>query len=204
MIRVAAVILAGGRGERLGGTVKANIEIGGVRLLERVSRALGGLPRPVLVAHGAIGAERLNPLEGQVPVADLTATYGGPLAGLAGAVAWLQREAPPDILVSVAVDTPFLPADVVPRLIETLGTGNAAVATYDGQAYPTNAIWRLASLVDLPARIVSGTAPRSLKRLAASLDAVPCAWPHDDRGDPFANVNTPEDLAALEQRATSA
>ena len=42
MSRIAAVILAGGRGERLGGVIKANLTIGGTRLLERVTAVLGG------------------------------------------------------------------------------------------------------------------------------------------------------------------
>lgn len=202
---VAAVILAGGRGERLGGVVKANIELGGTPLLERVTTALGPLPQPVLVAHGAIDPGRIGLLDGQVPVPDLATDYGGPLAGLAGALAWHQAKGPgADALVSVAVDTPFLPTDFVEQLIETLGDADAAVAAYGGQSYPTNAIWRATAVADLPARVVDGTAPRSLKRLAETLGAVACEWPLGATGDPFSNVNTPEDLAALERRAMNA
>jgi molybdopterin-guanine dinucleotide biosynthesis protein A len=46
----------------------------------------------------------------------------------------------------------------------------------------------------------AGTAPRSLRRLAAELDARACAWPETADGDPFANINTPAELAAAEAR----
>ena len=52
-------------------------------------------------------------------VPDLQGDYAGPLAGLAGAVAYLNAMAtPPELLVSGAVDTPFLPPDFVTRLVD--------------------------------------------------------------------------------------
>src|SRR5690606_13300390 len=55
----AAVILAGGRGERLGGMVKAELRVGGVRLLDRVLPIVAGC-RPVVVAHGPHDPARLE------------------------------------------------------------------------------------------------------------------------------------------------
>jgi molybdopterin-guanine dinucleotide biosynthesis protein A len=200
--RLAAVILAGGHGARLGGVIKANIEIGGTRLLERVSDALGSLPATALVAHGGFGPEQLGLLPGQIPVADLAADYGGPLAGVAGAVAWCLAATPaPDCLLTVAVDTPFVPRDFAARMLDALGDRPGVVVRYAGQDYPTNAIWRLAAIAELPAGIMRGTAPHSLKRLADALGAATLAWPETAAGDPFANVNTPADLALLEARA---
>lgn len=201
-MKLAAVILAGGRGERLGGTVKANIEIGGTRLLKRVGRALGTLPSTVLVAYGANPPEALGLLPGHIAVPDLLSDYAGPLAGVAGAVAWcLAANDPPEALLSVAVDTPFVPATYAERMLEALGDADVVVAAHGGQLYPTNAIWRVAALADLPADILGGTAPRSLKRLAEELEAGQLDWPESDGGDPFASLNTPADLAALEARA---
>ena len=197
----AAVILAGGRGERLGGVIKSELRVGGARLLERVARRLAGC-EPVLVAHGRIDPELLRLPEGFVPVPDLAGEYAGPLAGFAAAVDWLARATErPELLITVAVDTPFLPADYVGRLVEGLGRGNAAIASYAGQIYPTNGIWRLSAFGRLAARLADGSAPHSLKRLAGSSGGGEIAWPESAAGDPFANANTPEDLAALERRA---
>ena len=51
---------------------------------------------------------------------------------------------------------------------------------------------------------MAGTAPRSLKSLSAQAGGLTVEWPVSAGGDPFANVNTPEDLAVLEQRAVAA
>ena len=201
--RFAAVILAGGRGERLGGTVKANVTVGGTRLLERVSRALGTRAEAVLVATGAFDSGAAGLLAGQIGIPDLPAGHVGPLAGVVAGIDWCNRAAqPPDLILTVAVDTPFLPADFAARMIAALADSAAAVvAGHAGQDYPTNALWRLSAVADLPLRSAAGTAPRSLRRLAAELGATVLDWPASDGGDPFANVNTPADLLALERRA---
>jgi molybdenum cofactor guanylyltransferase len=202
MNRVAAVVLAGGRGERLGGAVKANLTVGGIRLLDRVVAALGNIPHPILLSHGAISPHDIGPMGGLIPVPDLEADYAGPLAGLAGAVAWcLTAEEPPQLLLTVAVDTPFVPADFATRMAGAVEGQQAVVAGHGGQRYPTNAIWRLSAIADLPDRVREGTAPRSLMRLADSLGASSLEWPEIAGGDPFANANTPPDLEALAARA---
>ncbi|CAN7417859.1 NTP transferase domain-containing protein [Devosia sp. LjRoot16] len=201
---IAGLILAGGRGERLGGVIKSELVLGGVRLLERVAERLRACS-PLLTGHGRIDPVALHLPSGMIAVPDLDGDYAGPLAGLAGAIAYLNALAtPPELLVSVAVDTPFLPADFVTRLLEGLGEAPAAVAAYDGQRYPTNAIWRVARFRDLPERVRAGTAPRSLRSLCSAAQGLTIEWPKSAAGDPFANVNTPEDLANLQLRVATA
>lgn len=196
----AAVILAGGRGERLGGVVKAQLRVGGVRLLDRVAARVAGC-RPIIVASGPHDPAALGLPAQVVSVADMPGEYAGPLAGFVAALSVLPEGI--DLLVCAAVDAPFLPVDYVERLVAGIGEAPAAVACYDSQPYPTNSIWRVARLRDLPARLLAGTAPRSLKSLAAEAGAVMLDWPTSADGDPFANINTPEDLARAEARAAA-
>ena len=199
------VILAGGKGERLGGTIKANLLVGGRILLQRTSEAMAGSAPPLLVAHGNHDPALLSLGPEHIPIPDLSADYGGPLAGLAAAVAWcLAARPPPDFLASLAVDTPFFPRDFVARALAAIGESPAVVARYGSQAYPTNALWRLSKVADLPARVAAGTAPRSLKRIAEELGASYLDWPQSEAGDPFANANTPDELEALRARTTLA
>lgn len=200
MTRIGAVILAGGQGERLGGAVKATLTVGNVRLLDRVMARLAAC-RPLVVAHGPHDPAALFLPPGVMAAPDLPAGYAGPLAGFAAAVAALPEEV--ELLVCAAVDAPFLPADYVVRLLAGLGDAAAAVASYDGQPYPTNSIWRLPGIRDLPSQVLAGTAPRSLKTLAASVRALTVEWPVSTGGNPFDNVNTPEHLALAEARAAS-
>jgi molybdopterin-guanine dinucleotide biosynthesis protein A len=202
MSGVAAVILAGGRGERLGGVTKANLVVGGQPLLERVSAALGGI-EVILVAHGPIDPAALGLWRRQhVPIPDLPADYAGPLAGLAAAVDWaLAQPEPPQTLLLAAVDTPFLPPDYASRLLAGLAAAPAAVATFEDQPYPTSSAWQLDAIRDLPARVRAGAAPHSLKRLAEALGAATVPFPPHAGGDPFANANTPGELLTLQLRA---
>jgi molybdopterin-guanine dinucleotide biosynthesis protein A len=199
---VAAVVLAGGRGMRLGGVIKANLLVGRERLLERVSAALVG-PAPILIAVGAFGPQEIPLLPGQTAISDLPGDYAGPIAGLAAAVAWaLAHRSPPALLLSAAVDTPFLPHDFATAMAAAIEPGHAAViARYGAQDYPTNAVWRLSRLAELPSSLAAGTAPRSLKALARQLGAATLSWPDTDGGNPFANANTPAELRELEARA---
>ncbi len=203
--RIAAVILAGGKGERLGGVIKANLTIGGVRLIDRVTQALAGSVSTILVAHGRVDSKALALRPGHVAIPDLASDYGGPLAGLAAAVAWCGAQPQsPEYLISVAVDTPFFPADFVSRALAAVGTSHpAVVARYGGQDYPTDAIWRLTSVGALPDLVLTQAAPRSLWRFAAELGAGRLDWPQSPAGDPFASANTPDDVRVLEARAAT-
>ncbi len=200
---IAAVILAGGRGERLGGAVKATIRVGGIRLIDRSFTAVAGAT-PILVANGRVDLADFGRERNRTFVPDVEGDVSGPLAGLAGAVAWLgARPALPDFILTVAVDTPFFPTAFLERALGGVGDAGAIVARHLGQNYPTNALWRFAAIADLPVRVAQGTAPGSLKRLLAELGAGTLDWPEEAGGNPFANVNTPDDLIALRARAGS-
>lgn len=195
---VAAVILAGGRGERLGGVIKANLLVGGLRLLDRVAASLASADQ-ILVSCGQFDPTDLALQPGQIPILDIASDYAGPLAGLAAAVDWaLSQSSPPEILVLAPVDTPFLPPDYIDRLVTA--PGPAAIASFDGQPYPTSSAWRLEAIATLADDVRAGTAPHSLKRLGEHLGAVDVPFPPHARGDPFANANTPADLATLQRR----
>ena len=191
---IAAVILAGGKAERLGGLNKALIEIGGLRLVDRAIAAVGGCA-PMLLA---VGRSRFE-VAGTRAVLDLDTNYAGPLAGVAAAVEALEGSGI-ELLLSLAVDTPFFPADFVTRARPLLMSAHTVLSAFAAQDYPTNALWRLSAIADLPARLRAGTAPHSLKRLAESLGAARLDYAAHAIDNPFANFNTPDDLAELRAR----
>ena len=196
--RCAGLILAGGRGARLQHIIKANLLLGGQRYLDRVAARLSAC-RPLLVATGPYGPDRLPLPPGLLAIPDPGPAFAGPVAGLAAAVAFLACRAPDTrFLLTAAVDAPCLPADFYPRLSASIGDRPAAFAASAGQPHPTHALWRLDALAGLPAALAAGTAPTSLRRLAA--DPVLVDWPVGPAGDPFTNANTPEDLLLLARR----
>ena len=196
-----AVIIAGGKGTRLGGVRKADLRLGRVRQLDRVISALGKVVNPILVAGGP-PEHRLDLPPTCVAVPDRDSPSAGPLAGLAAAVAHLTESGITDgLLVSVAVDTAFLPTDFVSRLIDGLDDGTAAFAAWGEDFYPPNAVWRLGHLQDLPRAIDCASGPASLKSLQRRLGARRVDWTEHAGANPFANINTLADLLALQRIA---
>ena len=191
----AAVVLAGGRAERLGGVNKALLEIGGVRLINR-SRQIVADCTPRFLAVGPTGFAA----DGFTAISDLVSAYGGPLAGVAAAVDAL-RQHDAVWLLSLAVDTPFFPDDFLRQAADASAAAEVVLAAYGAQDYPTNALWRLDAIRGLPDAVRAGTAPHSLKRLAASLRLRRLDYSQWSDDDPFANANTPEDLENLQRRA---
>ena len=195
-MRIAAVILAGGKGERLGGVNKALLAIEGERFVDRAMAATSGCS-PLLLAVGRANFEAPAEL---VQGHDLDADYSGPLAGVAAAVEHLAGQ-PFDLLLSLAVDTPLFPRDFLSRALPLLDAAPAVLAAYAGQDYPTNALWRLDAIEGLPNGVRAGTAPHSLKRLADGLGAARLDYAPLTDFDPFRNANTPQDLAFLRAQA---
>lgn len=189
---IAAVILAGGRGERLGGVNKALIEIGGERFIDRAMRAASGCA-PILAAVGRTPFELPDPASA---VLDIESDYAGPLAGVAAAAEALAVGGS-EALLSLAVDGPLFPTDFVERATALLAHAPAVIAAYRGQVYPTNGLWRMEALARLPAGVRDGSAPRSLKRLAEAMGAVVLDYAELSGHNPFRNANTPEELAFL-------
>jgi len=193
---VAAVVLAGGRGERLGGVNKALLEIGGERLIDRARRIVHRCePRLLAVGHYHFTAHDFT------SIADLPTDYAGPLAGLAAAVEAL-RDSPALWLLSFAVDTPFFPGDFLDRALAQSSDADVVLACFGAQDYPTNALWRLSAIRSLPDGVRNGSAPHSLKRLTAFLEVRRLDYAHWSVDDPFANANTPDDLVNLRRRTT--
>ena len=121
---ITAVILAGGRGERMGGVDK------GLQTFNGMPLALHALTR--LQLGGAVGSIVINANRNLaayesfgVPVwPDGLADYAGPLAGF---LTGLEHCETP-FLVTVPCDTPLLPLDLVQRLSNALEAQHAEIA----------------------------------------------------------------------------
>ena len=121
---ITGLILAGGRGSRMGGVDKGLQTFNGMPLalhtLTRLQRGGG-------VGHIMVNANRnLAAYEsfGASVWPDGLADYAGPLAGF---LTGLERCETP-FLVTAPCDTPLLPLDLVPRLAQALEAENADIA----------------------------------------------------------------------------
>jgi len=183
------VILAGGLSRRMGGGDKGLLPLGDGTILSHVVARLA--PQVVALALNANGEPARFAALGLPVVADTIDGFAGPLAGVLAGLDWAATQGG-DHIVTAAADTPFFPCDLVPRLLAA-GDGIVLAATADG-VHPTFGLWPVALRDDLRAALQGG-----LRKVVHWTDRHGAATAlFDDAGDPFFNVNTPEDLARAE------
>jgi molybdopterin-guanine dinucleotide biosynthesis protein A len=123
---------------------------------------------------------------------DMTLGQMGPLAGVLAGMVWAVAQGARHI-VTVPVDGPFLPLDLVARL----GVRpQPALAMAGGRQHPTYGIWPVDLAPGLAEFLASGAVPRV--RDFAALAAA--RWVEFPDPEAFDNLNTPEDLTRAEAR----
>jgi molybdenum cofactor guanylyltransferase len=182
---ITAIILAGGKGRRMGGLDKGLIEYQGRLLVAHVIERLQPQVGPML-----INANR-NPEEyqryGFPVIADSLPDYQGPLAGF---IAGLQA-ANTDVVLVVPCDGPHLPHDLVSRMTKALQRENADISVaHDGKRLqPVYALMSRGVLPSLQACIQSGH--RRVDAWYASEKTALADF--SDTPESFFNINYPED-----------
>lgn len=186
-MRIYGLILAGGEGRRMGGVDKAFLPLAGRPLIAHAIDRLG--PQVEELAISANGDPARFAGFGLPVLADQARQ--GPLSGVLAGLRW-ARAAGADAVVSVPVDTPFLPGDLVPRLW-LAGDGGAAVAEAGGRTHPACGVWPVALADDLAAWLVAGEA--RVMGFAARHGAARAGF---SDANAFLNLNAPDDLARAE------
>ena len=190
---ITGLILAGGRGSRMGGVDKGLQNHLGMPLAMHAMLRL----QPQ-VGHLMINANRnLSAYESMgVPVwPDALADYPGPLAGF---LTGLERCETP-YLVSVPCDTPNFPADLVARLAAALQAEDAEIAiaaTRENgvvQLHPVFCLMRAELMESLVA--FTGSGQRKIDRWTGQHR---CATVVFDEAGAFFNANTLEELQRLQ------
>lgn len=185
---VLAVILAGGRGRRLGGVDKALVPLAGRPLIRHVIDRLTPQVDGIIVnANG--DAARFHGLV--VRSDDPSSRLDGPILGLATAFAAFAATAPATHLLTVPTDTPFLPHDLVRRLMAGTGEGSAAFATTAAGAQPVISLWTRHGAGAASARL-RDYAGESLQKYLIDCNAAPVDFAD---ASSFLNINSPTDLA---------
>jgi molybdopterin-guanine dinucleotide biosynthesis protein A len=187
---VTGVVLAGGQGRRMGGVDKGLLELRGRPLAAQVVERLAPQVAMLLI-NANQNLERYREF-GCPVVPDEVPDFAGPLAGLHAALS--AAETP--LVVTAPCDSPFLPADLVSRLLAALtatGADLAVARTFD-QAHPVFCLCRREVLPHLTEFLAGGG--RKIDRWYATLKVVEVAF--DDEADAFENINTPDDLGRFE------
>ena len=193
---VTGLILAGGQGRRMGNVDKGLELFRGKRLVdhvyERLAPQVGGIIINANQNHDAYKTFGVR------VVSDAIGNFAGPLAGLHAGLSVSRRP----YLASVPCDSPFLPEDLVERLMARLNESGAelAVAKTCDQPHPVFCLARRGVLEHLSNFLKGGG--RKIDAWYASLAVAEVNF--DDRAEAFSNINTREELANLEEETNEA
>ncbi|MEQ8707462.1 MAG: molybdenum cofactor guanylyltransferase MobA [Rhodospirillales bacterium] len=196
--RVAAVLLAGGQARRMGGGDKSLRLLGGKTILSHIlDRILPQAEMVLLNANGDTG--RFADLG--LPVArDVVEGFAGPLAGILTGLEWMRANRPEiSHIVSCPTDAPFIPGDLVARLVAAVTAAGADIgcAQSGDRTHPVIGLWPVA-LAGALREALTVRDIRKIDRWTAEYSVVYADWPAGPV-DPFFNVNRPDDLALAEE-----
>jgi molybdopterin-guanine dinucleotide biosynthesis protein A len=182
--KVSGIVLAGGKGSRMGGVDKG---LQALRGKPMVAWAIARLKPQVdeIVINANQNLEVYAALGYRV-VPDEIGGFAGPLAGLHAGLAAATHP----LAATVPCDSPFLPADLVSRLKRNLIDNDLAVAKTGDQAHPVFVLLRTSLRRNLAAFLEGGG--RKIDAWYASLKVVEV--PFDDEAEAFRNINTLEEL----------
>lgn len=187
--RITGLVLAGGRGTRMGNVDKGlQVFRGAPMALHVILRLTPQVGTLIINANQNIG-----PYEGfGVPVLpDQIGGFAGPLAGLQTGLSFCET----DFLVTAPCDSPFLPHDLVERLGAALTESDADLAVavtgagHGLQSHPVFCLMKTALLPHLNLFLQQGQ--RKIDAWYASLHVVQVHFPDETA---FRNINTLDDL----------
>lgn len=191
------VILAGGQARRLGHVDKAAVVLDGKTMLERVcGRVHRQTPDMVINANGDLSRFAGYDLP---TVPDPVAGHPGPLAGILAGMMWAtENHADAKWLMSVPVDTPFLPSDLGERLHQAQASEGTpfSCARSNGRNHPVVGLWSLTMMEALRTALID-EGIRKVDRWTGEYGCAVADFGDGDH-DPFFNINQPEDITMAE------
>lgn len=186
----SAMILAGGTARRFGGSDKGLQRLEGRPLIEHMLAALEAQqPAPAEILISANRNLEQYTQYGRPVYPDSRPGYQGPLAGIAEGLAHAKH----DWLLVVPCDVAILPPDFAARLFAESNEVDAVCACDTNQIHPSLLLvrTRMAPALD---EFLQGES-RRMRDWLASLKLHEAFF-----STPFANLNTPQDLAAHQAR----
>lgn len=190
---VSGLVLAGGRARRFGGMDKGLMPLRGRPMITHVLERFAPQVDEVLI-NANRNTETYRGFGPRV-IEDEVQGFAGPLAGIQSG---LEAAAHP-LLATVPCDSPWLPGDLVARLLGALSANraDAVVAKLADRRQPVFALYRRSVLAALK-QYLAGDG-RKVDGWLATLKVIEVSF--DDEAEAFANINTPEDLARAESGA---
>ena len=185
-MRKSAAILAGGRASRFGGRDKAALIVEGRAIVDRQIDALSAVPNlnDILLVGGSRGRAGARLVADAVPGC-------GPLGGIHAALTAASN----DVVFVLACDMPYVTAAFIGSLCDRAPDADIVVPKTERGYHPLCAVYTRACIEPIARRL----ADRRLKVMDLFADVRTRVVALDVNVDHrlLANVNTPEEFAAL-------
>jgi molybdopterin-guanine dinucleotide biosynthesis protein A len=192
MSAVVGLVLAGGRSVRFGGEKAVALLEGRPLLVWAAERLRSVCGNVAINVRPGTEAEAVTQNLGLLALYDAAGDAEGPLAGVKAGLIWAEGRGARTLAVSPC-DAPLLPDDLYVRLLERAVVGAAVAETSDGRQ-PLCALWPVTALPVVREALAGGAHPPTWQVLER-LGARKVLFEHPEA---FANVNTRDDLAAVE------
>ena len=191
--QITGVVLAGGRARRMGGDDKGLASFNGIPMAAHVFAALKPQCSRVIInanrnldVYAALGCEVFADHDGE---------FNGPLAGIARGLECSDTA----LTLFAPCDSPLTSTQLGPLLWNALAEADIAMAAVGERTHPVFALIRTSLADSVKEAIAAGE--RKIDRWYAQHATISVSLPQ--LAESFLNVNRPEDLVELEQRAAS-
>ena len=196
---IPCVILAGGKGRRMGGKEKALIDLLDRPLLSYILEKVSGKVAPIALNINS-NVEKFEKF-GYDIIQDPIKGHLGPLSGILASLCW-AKEIKKDWVMTLPCDTPFLPKNLVKSLVKAKDENpdvELVIAKSRGFNHPVIALWKADLNNKLLTALKAGT--RKIDIFTAQLNKAYVDFDRIDDSDfdPFTNLNSPQDLILAQQ-----
>ena len=196
---IPCVILAGGKGRRMGGKEKALIHLLDRPLLSYVLEKVSGKVAPIALNINT----NFDDFQkfGYKIIKDPIKGHLGPLAGILASLNW-AKEINQDWVLTLPCDTPFLPKNLVQSMVEAKNKTpevDLVVAKSRGFNHPVIALWK--SNINNRLQNALNEGIRKIDIFTAQLKIAYVNFDNIQNSDfdPFTNLNAPPDLILAQQ-----
>lgn len=196
---IPCVILAGGKGRRMGGKEKALIPLLDRPLLSYVLESISGQVAPIALNINT-NLDQFYKYGYQI-IEDPIKGHLGPLAGILASLNWAHTLNQKWVL-TLPCDTPFLPKNIVGEMIKAKNNDlslDLVVARSKGYNHPVIALWKSELSSKLKISLEEGIRKIDLFTANLKIGYVDFDSNKNIQFDPFTNLNSPLDLIYAQQ-----
>jgi len=194
---ICAVILTGGQSSRMGGGIKSLKKFNNKLIFDRIFENLQNQVQKIIINSNDL--ENLFANYNVEVIKDSIEGFLGPLAGIHAALEWSTINEPHiNWLITVPGDTPFIPNDLVKKLLDKAkNDGHKIVlAQSNAKTHPIIGVWHSSLYESLKNDLNSG-----VRKILDWASKHPLGYAEfiNSKYDPFFNINYEEDIIQAQE-----